>query len=152
MIESQPPTIPRKLRMSFALLTQNFTLTMIARGVVRCFIIVMSLFCSLVITAVVRALRSRKSDLSTYSYHYWGSDAYNTGESRAPSSDTSSQLSSPSRTSTGMQLGGHATFNQCNITILNMQSNDSSSVSDATSNLGTGFVGRGSPFNMDQDP
>jgi hypothetical protein len=51
-----------------------------------------------------------------------------------------------------MQLGGHATFNQCNITILNMQSNDSSSVSDATSNLGTGFVGRGSPFNMDQDP
>jgi len=91
----------------------------------------------------VRALRSRRSDLSTFSFHYWGPDAYNNEESRPLSSDTSSQLSSPSRSSTGVQLGTHATFQHCHFHLLSMQSSDNSKISDATSNLGVGSVGRG---------
>ncbi|KAJ8585530.1 hypothetical protein M405DRAFT_824783 [Rhizopogon salebrosus TDB-379] len=92
----------------------------------------------------VRVVRSRKSDLSTYSFHYWGQDAYKTGESRPLSDDTSSQLSSSqSRSSTGMQLGAHAAFHHCHFHLLSMQSSDNSKISDATSNLGVSSVGRG---------
>ncbi|KAJ8588513.1 hypothetical protein M405DRAFT_248408 [Rhizopogon salebrosus TDB-379] len=42
-----------------------------------------------------------------------------------------------------MQLGAHTTFNQCHINFLSMQSSDNSKISDATSNLGVGSVGRG---------
>ena len=51
-----------------------------------------------------------------------------------------------------MQLGDHTAFHQCHFNVLNIQSNDSSAVSDATSNLGAGFVGRGSLSNTIQDP
>jgi hypothetical protein len=98
----------------------------------------------LTVTAV-RALRSRRSDMSTFSYHNWGPGAYNTEEDRPQSSDTSSQLSSQSRSSTGMQLGAHTTFNHCHFNCLSMQSSDNSKISEATSNLGVGSVGRGSP-------
>ncbi|KAG0695180.1 hypothetical protein DFH29DRAFT_956408 [Suillus ampliporus] len=44
----------------------------------------------------VRALRPRKSDVSTYSFHYWGRDAYSPP-------DISNQLPSQCRTSTEMR-------------------------------------------------
>ncbi|KAG2135810.1 hypothetical protein DEU56DRAFT_806639 [Suillus clintonianus] len=43
----------------------------------------------------VRVLRSRKSDLSTYSFHYWGMEAYATTETRSPP-DISESRSFPS--------------------------------------------------------
>ncbi|OJA20855.1 hypothetical protein AZE42_13232, partial [Rhizopogon vesiculosus] len=103
---------------------------------------------ALLTSVVVRALRSRKSDLSTYSFHYWGPDAYNTGESNRPSGDTSSQRSAQSRTSSGMQLGAHAVFNHCRFNVNSMQSNDRSTISDATSNLGVSVVGRDTPLQL----
>lgn len=94
----------------------------------------------------IRVLRPRKSDLSTYSFHYWGPDAYAAREYRLGQPDTSNQPTSQCRASTSMQLGARAAFHQCHFNISNIQSNDSSAISDSALNLsGDNFVGQDIP-------
>jgi hypothetical protein len=146
-MERRPQMTPRKFRVLFTLLT-HASIMMIGKN---CRVVRHIYRCSgkdvLLTVTAVRVVRSRRSDLSTYSFHYWGQDAYKTGESRPQSDDTSRQLSSSqSRSSTGMQLGAHAAFHHCHFHLLSMQSSDNSKISDATSNLSIGSVGRGSPL------